>query len=200
MVLIAFPVFELVMDSPDVNAIPTASGLPCSSSQIQTSSPSEIAGSAETIPGAITSAPLLMNRIAPISTVTQRPGGRYLSIPINVMTSRSFHLKKSTSLFTSVTIYSASIPVSTCAVSGNKSVLYCARSRASSSRTSFALSRCWFRIFPTIQSPSNPENVFKTSPKRTIMLSDQTLINSPCISSFLGNPLWRNRSNSCMPA
>ena len=58
------------ISSPLIRLTPIASGFPCVSSIINTTSPGSTPSEASTIPGLMMSAPLLTNLIAPISTVT----------------------------------------------------------------------------------------------------------------------------------
>ena len=63
---------------------PTARGILFLTSLIQTRSPSDISGSASSIPGPMTSAPLVTNGTAPMSTVTYLDVGEYFIIPLIV--------------------------------------------------------------------------------------------------------------------
>ena len=80
----AFPEALASISAAERMATPTASGAWFLTSLIQTRSPSDISGSASSIPGPITSAPLATKGTAPMSTVTYLREGLYFIIPLIV--------------------------------------------------------------------------------------------------------------------
>ncbi len=84
MVFMALPGSLEHRPSAERRETPTASGILFLTSLIHTRSPSATDGSASSIPGPMTSAPLVTNGTAPMSTVTNLETGEYLIIPLMV--------------------------------------------------------------------------------------------------------------------
>ena len=80
----AFPGSLEHRPSAERSETPTARGILFLTSLIHTKSPSATEGSASSIPGPMTSAPLVTNGTAPMSTVTYLDVGEYLIIPLTV--------------------------------------------------------------------------------------------------------------------